>query len=187
MILISRKVDYAILALCHLGRLDDNTGASARELADAYGLSRAFVANILKTLCQHGFVESHRGVYGGYRLAQSVDAISLSSIITALDGPFQLVSCASDEESGTHGCTLAESCPISGPLQEVHDRLLATLASVTVGELLRHDLSGSKFKASASPQRGCATCNGEGADSDREAAERSEECDPNGEAADLSR
>src|SRR5262249_10900897 len=45
MTLMSRKVDYALLILCHLHRLP--AGACAREIATRFRLSRAFVANIL--------------------------------------------------------------------------------------------------------------------------------------------
>lgn len=131
MILISRKVDYAILALRYLEQ--SPAGASARELACHYGLSRSFVANILKQLCQRGYVESHRGVHGGYRLAKPARDITLAEIIEALDGPFQLLSCASDDEQS---CRLEDVCPVKSPLKFVHDRLLATLSDVTLEDLV---------------------------------------------------
>ena len=61
--LLSRKTDYALLILSHLS--ERPAGGSAREIADRFGLSKAFLANILKELCQKGFVSSHRGVKGG--------------------------------------------------------------------------------------------------------------------------
>src|SRR5207249_7549133 len=66
MALLSRKVDYALLILSYLRHRPE--GGCARAIADRFGLSRAFVANILKALCQQGFVVSHRGVKGGYVL-----------------------------------------------------------------------------------------------------------------------
>ena len=63
MTLLSRKTDYALLILWYLH--GHPTGGCARTIAEHFGLSRAFVANILKELCQKGFVGSHRGVNGG--------------------------------------------------------------------------------------------------------------------------
>lgn len=131
MILISRKVDYGILALHHL--MARAGGVSARELADHYNLSRAFIANILKQLCQDGFIESQRGVHGGYRLAKKPSEINLAEIITALDGPFQLMSCASEQSDSP--CGLTDVCPVRSPLSAIHDQLLATLASFTLEDL----------------------------------------------------
>ena len=68
MTLLSRKADYALLILSHLHRRPE--GATARAIADKFELSRAFVANILKELCNKGFVVSHRGVKGGYSLGR---------------------------------------------------------------------------------------------------------------------
>ncbi|HVJ82478.1 MAG TPA: Rrf2 family transcriptional regulator [Planctomycetia bacterium] len=131
MSLISRKVDYGILALVHLLRHPES--ASARELADAYGLSRAFIANILKELCQAGLVESQRGVRGGYRLAKSPAEVTLREVIDRLDGSFQLMACAGHGEIGD--CELVGTCPVRRPLAVVHERLMAVLGAVTLEEL----------------------------------------------------
>lgn len=131
MIVISRKVDYGILALHHLMQTTD--GASARELADQFALSRAFLANILKQLCQEGIVASQRGVNGGYRLAVPAEQISLERVITALDGPFRLMTCAGDGEGAA--CDLEQTCPVKSPLRLVHDRLRQVLAEVSLADL----------------------------------------------------
>lgn len=133
MILISRKVDYAILILCDLAR--ENHAASARGLAEKYTLSRPFIANILKDLCKDGLVASERGAKGGYRLARTPDQISLASIITTLEGPFRLMSCAGGDQAPAADCSLFQVCPTKSPLQAVHQKLLATLEQVTLSEL----------------------------------------------------
>lgn len=130
MVLISRKVDYAILVLHDLMQVEQ--GASARELADRYHLSRPFIANILKELCQEGFVESQRGMHGGYRLAMPASEIRLDQIISALDGSFRLMSCAGED---TPDCDLTSVCPIRGPLKIIHERMLAALCDLTIEDL----------------------------------------------------
>ena len=66
MSLLNRKVDYSLLILCYLHQ--KGVGASAREVADHFKISRPFVANILKDLCQQDYVSSYRGVKGGRRV-----------------------------------------------------------------------------------------------------------------------
>ena len=73
MTLLSRKADYALLILSFLHQRPE--GENARAIAEKFGLSRPFVANILKELCQKGFVTSHRGVRGGYVLKRSAEAV----------------------------------------------------------------------------------------------------------------
>src|SRR3989442_9723688 len=117
MALLSRKTDYALLILLHLHQKQQ--GASAREIADGYHLSGAFVANILKELCQKGFVASHRGVKGGYALLRPANEVSLADFLDALeDHPLSLAAC--NEPPAGDGCTLFADCPVKGPIAQVH-------------------------------------------------------------------
>jgi len=129
MALLNRKVDYAILVLAHLHQHPE--GGCARAIAARFGLSRAFVANILKELCQKGFVTSHRGVKGGYSLGPQVSGQSLADFIEALDESFRVAACNQDD----HGCTVYETCPVRGPIATVHNRIRDVLRQVTLGEL----------------------------------------------------
>jgi Rrf2 family cysteine metabolism transcriptional repressor len=111
-------------------------GGCAREIADRFRLSRAFVANILKELCQKGFVASHRGVKGGYALLRPADQVSLAEVLDSLeDHPLSLAAC--NEPPAGDGCTLFADCPVKGPIAEVHQRLRDMLRGVTLGELFR--------------------------------------------------
>src|SRR5438128_1318333 len=111
MALLSRKTDYALLILLHLHQKRE--GASAREIADNFHLSRAFVANILKELCQKGFVASHRGVKGGYALARPAEEVRLVELIESLDDPFRFAMCNTSVPDD--GCSLFHACPLAGP------------------------------------------------------------------------
>ena len=91
MTLLSRKADYALLILSSLHRKAG--GGNAREIAEQFGLSRPFVANILKELCQKGFVTSHRGVKGGYALQRPAADISLAELLEAIEDGFRLTVC----------------------------------------------------------------------------------------------
>ena len=90
MTLLSRKADYALLILSYL---HTQAGGTARAIAEQFGLSRPFVANILKELCQKGFVASHRGVKGGYVLARPAETITLAELLETIDEGFRLTVC----------------------------------------------------------------------------------------------
>ena len=152
MILISRKVDYAILILHSLMR--SPAGVSARGLAEAYALSKPFTANILKVLCQEGLVDSKRGAAGGYRLARPASEISLANVVNALYGPFQLMSCANSNEDVA--CKIGDVCPVRSPLRVVHHRLLGVLNEVTLADLgVEDDLQLVSLNVEM-PADGCA-------------------------------
>jgi Rrf2 family protein len=133
MALMSRKVDYALLILSYLHERPE--GGCAREVAAHFGLSRAFVANILKELCQNGFVSSHRGVKGGYALQHSAEDYNLAELMQALDGAFQFAECS--PEQGDRLCCFKPMCPVKDQIQEVHRRVYDVLRGVTLAELFR--------------------------------------------------
>src|SRR4051794_22001873 len=126
MTLLNRKVDYALLILCYLYHRAN--GGSAREIADHFGISRPFAANILKGLCQQWFVVSERGVHGGYRLHESAARRTLAELIDALDSPVRLAEC--NDPAPHECCSLATTCPIRTPITQVHDRIRAVLENV---------------------------------------------------------
>jgi len=132
MTLLNRKVDYALLILSYL--YHRSAGGCARAVAEQFGLSRAFVANILKRLCATGFVASQRGVKGGYVLSRPAETIYLTELMDALDETFHLAECC--RELPGEGCTVFGNCPIKGPIAEVHGRIRVLLSGVTLAELV---------------------------------------------------
>lgn len=133
MTLLSRKADYALLILSHLHQKRE--GGTARAIAEKFGLGRPFVANILKELCQKGFVASHRGVKGGYALARPADTISLAELLESIEAGFRLTMCNSDSHAEGGACTLTEVCTVKGAMSEVHRRLIEVLRGVSLADL----------------------------------------------------
>ena len=134
--LLNRKVDYALLILCYLHH--KNEGGCAREIAGRFGISRPFVANILKDLCQQDYVSSHRGVKGGYFLMPQTGERTLADLIDALDDTVQLAECNAVQPEGC--CDLLDHCPIRVPIAEVHQRIRDVLESVKLVDLFQQSM-----------------------------------------------
>ena len=131
MALLNRKVDYALLILSYLRHTPE--GGCARAIAGRFGLSRPFIANILKTLCQKGFVASHRGVKGGYALLAEASTRTLADLMDCLGDTFHLAEC--NRATPDACCVLFAACPVKGPVAEVHRRVRDMLAAVTLAEI----------------------------------------------------
>ena len=146
MTLLSRKTDYALLILYYVHTHAE--GGCARTIAETFGLSRAFVANILKELCQKGFVTSHRGVKGGYFLQRPADEISLAELMESLEDGFQVANCnnSNHAQGGEDECSVLHICPIRGPIAEVHRRILETLRAVTIAEIFESQLPAARLQ-----------------------------------------
>lgn len=92
---ISNKCYYAlralfVLARCHRVQRPVKIG----NIATAQSIPKRFLEVILNELRQGGFVESHRGVNGGYLLAREPEAISVGEIICFVDGNLAPTDCA---------------------------------------------------------------------------------------------
>jgi Rrf2 family protein len=133
MALLSRKTDYALLILQYLHERPN--GGCAREIADRFQISRAFVANILKELCHKGFVSSHRGVKGGYVLQRPAEEVPLVELIESLEDPFRFAECNQPFEDD--GCHLMHICPVKGPIAEIHQRIRDMLSRLTLADIFR--------------------------------------------------
>ncbi len=128
-----------MIALSFLGhqRVAGNQAVSARQIADQFGLPLPLLMNVLKSLAHAQIVESTRGAQGGYELAVDPHEVSLLEIVTAIEGPFQLVQCCSDAipmEKQT--CKISEQCPIRHPLQRLHQRIHEFFERVTLADLI---------------------------------------------------
>jgi Rrf2 family protein len=132
-VLLSRKADYALLILSYLN--EHRSGGNAREVAETFGLSRPFVANILKDLCHAGYVSSHRGVKGGYALSRPTSEITLAELLEAMEDGFQLTLCTAPEAEA-EPCGLEGHCPVQSPMGEIYRRIMDVLRGVTLAEVL---------------------------------------------------
>lgn len=134
MFALTKKTDYAIIALCHMAQRNGEV-CTAREIAQQFNMPASLVMNVLKVLNQNNLIRSIRGAKGGYLLALKPDQITLADIIVAVEGPIRLIQCAGGREAPPQGCGLAQTCPVTRPVNRVHDKLHDFLKLVTLSQI----------------------------------------------------
>ena len=130
MLKLSKKPDYAIILLTHLG--DVNAPVSAQKISEHYKLPYPMVANILKELAKSKFIKSTRGQRGGYVLARPAKSIILSEIIKITDNPFTLVECVHDEDL----CKIQKCCPTKRTLVALHNKIQKFIEETTLDGII---------------------------------------------------
>ena len=131
MLKLTKKADYGLIALKHLAVAGERGTASAKEIADAYGLPLPLLAKILQKLTKTGLLQSVSGSTGGYRLARHPRKISALEVIKAIDGPIILTTCFT-----AHGhCDQSEKCTVREPLRKVHESIMQLLERITISEM----------------------------------------------------
>ena len=139
MLSLTRKTDYALMALTYLASRP-GVVISAREMSERFGVSLSLLMNVLKQLSGAEMVDSVRGARGGYKLAQPAGEITLADLIDTIEGPVRLAPCVGGvDEGGWSGCDASETCPIQGPLGWLHNRLRGFFQNITLAELAAAD------------------------------------------------
>jgi Rrf2 family protein len=136
MLRLSKKADYALLAMRHLAARADREAVSARELAESYDIPPELLAKVLQKLVRARLLESHQGIRGGYGLARPAAGVSVAEVIQAIDGPLTVTACSEVD----HSCDQYSKCGIRDPLWRIKDRIVSALAATSVAELVA-DLS----------------------------------------------
>ena len=133
MLSISKKTDYALLALSYLTRTAAaGRAVNTREIAEQYDIPVELLAKILQRLARAKLICSTPGPAGGYRLALPAAAISIGSVINVIDGPLAIAQCMRVKHNG---CGQQHKCTIREPLAIVNGRILELLRRVTLEEI----------------------------------------------------
>jgi Rrf2 family protein len=90
---ISTKGDYATRALQDLALHYDRGPIQIEEIARRQHLPVRYLEQILLGLKRAGFLQSKRGVSGGYYLAKHPREITIGAIIRAMEGPIVPIFC----------------------------------------------------------------------------------------------
>ena len=132
MLRLSKKSDYALIAMKHLAlKAGPGSSSSAREIAEQYDIPIELMAKVLQRLARRGLLTSHQGTRGGYRLSRGASAISVADIIQAIDGPLTVTACSTEAEN----CGQYAKCSVRDPLWRIKDRILAALATCSLQEV----------------------------------------------------
>jgi Rrf2 family protein len=132
MLRLSKKADYALIAMKHLARKQDAASTSAREIAEQYDIPIELMAKVLQRLVRTGMLRSHQGTRGGYTLSRPSGTISVADVIQAIDGPFTVTACSTESDAG---CEQYGKCNIRDPLWRIKERIVSALGTVSLAEM----------------------------------------------------
>ena len=138
MLALTKKTSYGLVAMAHLARLEGGQVASAQKIADLFGVPTSLLMNVLKELAAAGYVESVRGMHGGYRLARRPEEINLADLVTSIEGPIRLAECVKGEAGGDTECSVLRMarCPVADPVHRVQRRINDFLRKMTLAEIV---------------------------------------------------
>ena len=106
---ITYKGDYALKAILYLAAHYNAGIVSIHQLAKNLNIPLKFLEQILLELKKGGFVESRRGIKGGYFLVKHPKDIRVGDVVRFIDGSIEPIACA-DIKKHYKGCTDIYNC-----------------------------------------------------------------------------
>lgn len=138
---ISQKCQYALRATFELAKRQGTGVTTISEIAAAQAIPGRFLEAILGQLKQAGFVESRRGVAGGYRLAVSANELTVGQIIKLIEGPMAPVKCI----AGTSpDCPLHGHCAFIGLWSRAQEAVEQVYDGTTIQDLMDEERLGKQ-------------------------------------------
>ncbi len=106
-------------------------------------LPRAYLEQLVMSLRDAGLVASTRGAHGGYELTRAPEAIRMSEVLRALEGPIAPMLCATDDPEHALVCDRSSRCTVNVLWVRVRDAISGALDSMTLADLVPPRLVGS--------------------------------------------
>lgn len=99
---LSQKCQYALRAVFELATRFGQGPVTVGDIADKQAIPPRFLELILVQLKQGGFIESRRGVQGGYTLSVAPSSLTVGEIIRSVEGPLMPVKKSDDPDAQQH-------------------------------------------------------------------------------------
>ncbi len=126
---ITRATDAALRVLMVLAG-DPGRQVTVRALADELSVPRHHLAKVVQALAREGWVATTRGRSGGLRITDEGAAVTVGTVVRALDGIAPVVDCLDPP------CPLVTAgCRLQVALGDAQRAFLATLDEQTISAL----------------------------------------------------
>jgi Rrf2 family protein len=133
MIKLSKKVEYALMALSSIKNSGENI-TTAKEISAEHNIPYELLAKILQKLKKEDILISTQGINGGYKLNSNLDSISLSNLMDMLEDNRGIVEC--QQLKTASDCILFEDCTMKSPMEKMQKELENLLKSKMVSEFI---------------------------------------------------
>jgi Rrf2 family protein len=130
--LITRYTDYALRALCFIGKYNGKI-VSVSRLSHELGIPQPFLRKILQILNKKRVLKSLKGLGGGFLLNKSPANIFLTDIMRIFQGKLSLNECSLKKLL----CPERRVCPLRKKISGIESYVLRELNSISIASLIK--------------------------------------------------
>ncbi len=129
---VSAYSDYSLRVLMHVALRSPNR-VTVEEVAVAFGISRHHLVKIVHDLGRNGYLQTYRGIGGGFTLALPADQIGVGDIIRLGEESDTVIECTKRREGP---CRIRFVCRLQGVLHEAAAAFFAVLDQYSLADLV---------------------------------------------------
>src|SRR5574338_291469 len=137
---LSTYSDYSIRVLMQAA-LRHPERVTVDEVAETYGISRHHLVKVVHDLGRSGYLQTRRGVGGGFTLARPPDQIRVGDIVRLGEESEAVIDCT---DKPGFPCRIFPACQLRGVLDEAASAFFAVLDRYTLADLIKQP---SKMRA----------------------------------------
>jgi Rrf2 family protein len=135
MLRLSKKVEYALIAMLYMSRKEPPLLTTARELSEMFHLPLEMIGKVLQKLAQKGLIVSIQGVKGGYSLHKLLDEINISDVVAAVEGPHYMTHCVRNKDGQSQSCEHAQCCNIRHGMVAIENKIRNLFNAISLKDL----------------------------------------------------
>ncbi len=136
MLKLSKKAEYALMAVKYIAAKQSGSCVTAKEVSEAYTIPYDLLSKVLQQLVKFDIIRSYQGVKGGYSLTRNPEEINLIDVISAIDQDYRITECMNGSYGKDKECSLISCCSIRDPLIKIQREIDKIFKETTILQII---------------------------------------------------
>ena len=129
MLKLTRKLEYALIALRHMQMKGDML-STTKEIAEMYTIPRELLAKTLQQMARLEYINAVQGPKGGYHIHKTLKKINLTQFVEAMEGPLEMVECNINSD-----CIQLNTCNIRMPINKINQNIRSIFNNINITDI----------------------------------------------------
>ena len=130
MLKLTRKTEYALIALRYLQIKSEGKPVTSRKIAEIENIPISILSKVLQHLSRENLIETVKGAHGGYQLSVNLSKINLWNFLEIMEGPLGLVDCLQNSQ-----CEQENICSIKTPIRKINRTVKNVFDKLSVSDV----------------------------------------------------
>ena len=128
---VTKGTLYAVYVLIYFHRSPSQEDADLHTLSQLLEAPESYLSKVLQQLHKSGYLASHMGPKGGYRLAKPVEKTTMRNIVNTMQGETLMQECLLED----YNCDRFKKCAVLHHVRGIQRVVNEMLEKLTIGQL----------------------------------------------------